>query len=529
MDGTPFFALVSSRLYEENGKKVIYSALEDITEYLKAKEEAFRFLEKILEFMPVGVAVIDEKDRVLYVNSRLCEITGYSKEELKSSHLHQLLIADEKAKERARIAFEKIAKGESSKLTRNRIEFFARKKEGILFPAEIYFDEVHLEGKRLFIGLVQDITERKKIEEKLLKEEKEFAIEKIAGGLAHDINNLLMIIKGYLDLLKERKFGERELIYFEKIDHAFERMRQLVSDLFILSRGEMKKAEWIEVSEFLRNWVPFYLKGTQIKVNLDLEEGYYLPMQESHFLSIVQNIVLNARDAMENVGELKVRAYREGENLCMEFEDTGEGIPEELLPKIFEPGFSTKPQGSGLGLYIIKRIVELYGGKIEVKSTVGKGTTIILKFPLKEREFLSEEREIFLSDIKGKPKKKILILDDEEEIREVLKEFLEEKGFEVETVENGDRAFELVKKAKEKKKPFSTLILDLTVPEGKGGIYLLRRLLSEGEDLSDYKIILITGFTEKEVMQEAEGFKIDHILYKPFSLEHLLEVISLQK
>lgn len=527
LDGTPFFALISARLFEENGKNLIYSAIEDITEYLKAKEEAFKFNERVLEFIPVGVAVIDERDRVLYVNTKLSEITGYSKEDLKEANLYQLLIADEKLKERAKKILEEIAKGARSQLAKKRVEFPARKKDGSLFMAEIYFDEFYLEGKRLFIGLIQDITDRKKLEERLLKEEKEFAIEKIAGGLAHDLNNILMIVKGYLELLKEKRkeMGKKKISYLEKIEEAFERMRHLVGELFVLSKGEMKKKEWVNITEFLKTWVPFYLRGSQINITLDLEEGLYLPIQESHLLSLVQNLILNARDAMENVGKLRVRAYTSNGYLFMEFEDSGCGIPEEYLEKIFEPGFSTKPQGSGLGLYVVKRIVELYEGKIEVNSIPREGTNFILKFPLKERQAILEEvKEI--PQRKEISEKKILVLDDEAEIREVLKEFLQERGFEVETAENGDEAFELILKAEREDKPFEILILDLTVPEGKGGLYLLRRLLSEGRDLSRYKTILITGFTEKEVIKEAGDLKINHILYKPFNLEKLLEVLS---
>lgn len=527
LDGAPFFALISAHLFEEDGKKLIYSAIEDITNYLKTKEEAFKFIESIIEFMPVGVAVIDERERTHFVNTKLSEITGYSKEELKEAALHQLLIADEKLKERAKKTFEEIASGARSLLAKNRVEFPARKKDGTIFPAEIYFDEFYLEGKRLFIGLVQDITERKKIIERLISEEKEFAIEKIAGGLAHDLNNNLMIIKGYLEILKEKRkdMGKKEISYIEKIEEAFERMRHLVGELFLLSKGEMKKEEWVNVTDFLRTWVPFYLRGSQIKITFELKEDLYYPIQESHILSLVQNLVLNARDAMENVGQLKVKAYTSNGYLFVEFTDKGKGIPMEYLDKIFEPCFSTKPHGSGLGLYVVKRIVELYRGKIEVHSTPKEGTTFILKFPLKERKLIPEE-------VKETPQKKeilekkILILDDEADIREVLREFLEEKGFEVETAKDGDEALNLFLKAERENKPFETLILDLTVPEGKGGVYLLRKLLSEGKDLAHYKIILITGFTEKEVIKEAGDLKIDHILYKPFKLERLLEILS---
>lgn len=525
LSGEPFYALLSARLFEENGKALIYSAFEDITEYLKAKEEAYNFIQRILDFLPIGVAVIDAEDRVIFTNTRLSEITGYSLEELKGANLHQLLVADPLLRERANRVFQRVAKGKKSHLARRRVEFPARRKKGEVFPAEVYFDEFSFEGQRLFIGVIQDVTERKFVEEKLLREEKEATLEKIAGGLAHDLNNLLMIIKGYLELLRERLkvYGEGPLGYLAKAEEAFDRMKGLVSELFIISRGELKREDFINLSEFLKKWVPFYLKGSSIALDLELEENLYLNMQENHLLSIIQNLVLNAREAMENVGELKVKATKEKDEVRLEITDTGPGISDEVKAKLFEPGFSTKPHGTGLGLYVVKRLVDLYKGRLEFFSSPEKGTTIVLYFPLVKLPGLETEAEA-KEVIEGALK--VLVMDDEAEIREVLREFLSEQGIPVETAEEGDSAFELILSAEREGKPFSHLILDLTIPKGKGGFYLLRRLREAGFDLNKVKSIIITGFTEAEVKKESKDLKLDAILYKPFSLSRVLEVLK---
>ncbi|MFN4132670.1 MAG: ATP-binding protein, partial [Caldimicrobium sp.] len=251
-----------------------------------------------------------------------------------------------------------------------------------------------------------------------------------------------------------------------------------------------------------------------------------VPLQESHLISLVSNIVLNARDAMENVGELRVKVYKEGDLAVLEFEDTGKGIPREYLDKIFEPGFSTKPHGSGLGLFVVKRIVENYKGEILVRSEEQKGTTFIIKLPLAtpKKRVVEEEKRVKERPIE---KKKILILEDEAEIRELLKEYLSEQGFEVALFEEGDSAYEGFLQALEEKNPFHILLLDLTVPMGKGGVYFLRRLKEAGINLRDYKIILMTGYTEKEVKEEAKGFEFNAVLYKPFSIQKLIEAINL--
>lgn len=528
LQGEPFFALISSKIYKEEDKVFIYSSILDITSYIKIKNEVFRFIQQVLEFLPVGVAVIDEHDRVIFANQRFLSLTGYTLEELKASKLHQLMIADPLLKEAAQRVFEEISKGRRSYLSKKRIELLAKRKEGTLFPAEIVFDEIYLDGKRLFIGAVQDITERKIFEERLLREEKEFVIEKIAGGLAHDLNNILMILKGYLELLNSsiKNYGAKEKLYMEKVLLAFDRMKNLISELFILSKGEWQTTEITDASNFLMTWVPFFLQGTAIKLNLHIEQGLQLFIKESHLLSLVQNVVINAKEAMENIGELTVCAYKSGDVVIIEFLDTGPGIPPEIQPKVFEPGFSTKAYGSGLGLFVVKRLMEMYRGKIEIYSELGRGTKVVLKFPQPEGYFKEAEAEIHRDQIISEPpKKKILILDDEEDIRGVLHEFLLEQGFEVEIATNGDEAFNKIKEALDISKPFTHLLLDLTVPQGKGGVYLLKRLTEENINPENYKVIFMTGFTEREIREEAGDLKVDHILFKPFSLSKLLELI----
>lgn len=350
LEGNQFYALISSKLYEERGISLIYSAIEDVTNYLKVKEEALANVRKILDFLPIGIAVIDASDRVIFVNPKFLKLTGYSQEEILGASLHQLLVADEKLREAAKYVFEEIYLGRKSYLSKKRVEFVAKRKDGSTFPVEVFFEEFYLNGERYFIGTLQDITERKLFEERLLKEEKEFVIEKIAGGLAHDLNNLLMIVKGYLELLAERssRYSEKERDYIEKLLYAFDRMKNLVSELFILSKGEFQTTEVVQVNNFLQNWIPFFLQGTAIKIHFELEPDLRLPMKESHFLSLIQNLVINAKEAMENVGELTVRAYKKDTELFIEIIDSGEGIPSHILKNIFEPGFSTKSHGSGL-------------------------------------------------------------------------------------------------------------------------------------------------------------------------------------
>ncbi|MCC6049036.1 MAG: PAS domain-containing protein, partial [Thermodesulfobacterium sp.] len=191
LNGKPFYALLSSKVYKQDGDILIYTAFEDITEYLKVKEEAQKFFETLVELLPVGLALLDEEGRTVFVNSSLVKLTGYEKSELLNERLHDLLTPTPELRERARVAFSKILKGQPSALAKKHVQTRLRRKDGSEVPIEIFFDEISFFGKRCFLGLIFDITERLILEEEARRAEKTSAVLQIAGGLAHDLNNLL--------------------------------------------------------------------------------------------------------------------------------------------------------------------------------------------------------------------------------------------------------------------------------------------------------------------------------------------------
>jgi two-component system cell cycle sensor histidine kinase/response regulator CckA len=528
LNGKPFYALLSSKVFKQDGDILIYTVLEDITEYLKVKEEAQKFFETLVELLPVGLALLDEEGRTVFVNSSLAKLTGYEKSELLNQSLHELLTPSPELRERARVAFSKIQKGQSSALAKKRVQTRLKRKDGSEVPIEILFDEISFFGKRCFLGLVFDITERLILEEEARRAEKTSAVLQIAGGLAHDLNNLLMVIKGHLELLELKlkdALDHDKAKHVKKVKEAFDKVSQKVLELFILSGRDLKRFEEIRLDKFIPEWVSFYLQGSEVKAEFFVEKGLKLFMDHAHLLSILQNLVLNAKDAMGGKGVLKVSAFAEDDDIVLKFEDNGPGIPAELLSKIFEPGFTTKPHGTGLGLTVVKRVVDLYGGQISVDSQVGKGTIFSIKLPRKSKILpISERMEVKV--VKEHAAKRVLILEDEEEVRELLAEVLRERGYEVETFEEGDSAFQAYKSAYEEGRPFEVLLLDLTVPQGKGGVYLIERLRQEGLLSGAVKVVLMTGYTPKEVSERARHVRYDAVLYKPFPLEKLFEVIE---
>jgi len=528
LNGKPFYPLLSSNVYKQDGDTLIYTIFEDITEYLKVKEEAQKFFVTLVELLPVGLALLDEEERAVFVNSSLAKLTGYEKSELLNQSLHDLLTPSPELRERARVAFSKIQRVQPSALAKKHVQTRLKRKDGSEVPIEIFFDEISFFGKRCFLGLVFDITERLILEEEARRAEKTSAVLQIAGGLAHDLNNLLMIIKGHLELLELKlkdALDHDKAKHVKKVKETFDRVSQRVLELFILSGRDLRRFEEIRLDKFIPEWVSFYLQGSEVKAEFSVEEGLKLIMDHAQLLSILQNLALNAKDAMGGKGVLKVSAFAEDDDVVLKFEDNGPGIPANLLSKIFDPGFTTKPHGTGLGLTVVQRVVDLYGGQISVDSQIGKGTTFTLKLPKKPKILpISERTEVKVEKVHAA--KRILILEDEEEVRELLAEVLRERGYEVETFEEGDSAFQAYKSAYEEGRPFEVLLLDLTVPQGKGGVYLIERLRQEGLLPDSVKIVLMTGYTPKEVSERARHVRYDAVLYKPFPLEKLFEVIE---
>ncbi|HFC97314.1 MAG TPA: response regulator, partial [Thermosulfurimonas dismutans] len=239
----------------------------------------------------------------------------------------------------------------------------------------------------------------------------------------------------------------------------------------------------------------------------------------SHFAQMIQNLVLNALEAMPQGGDIFIQAeYQDGEVILV-IRDTGPGIPREIQSRIFEPGFTTKPAGTGLGLAVVKSVVERYGGEIEVFSLPGEGTTFRIRLPAAERP---GEKEPPAPETPVEPRKfsgRVLVMDDEEPIRLLLAEALGYLGVEVETAENGPEALEKYEKALSEGRPFDLLLLDLTVPGGKGARWVAERLKDRQPRP---RLILSTGYS-LEGSEAIEPF--DGLLRKPYTLEELTELL----
>src|SRR5208283_402742 len=336
----------------------------------------------------------------------------------------------------------------------------------------------------------QDITDRKKLEEQLHQSQKLEAIGTLAGGIAHDFNNLLQGIFGYISIAKLNAADKNKSIAaLEQAEKALHMSVNLTTQLLTFSKGGKPVKKKITLQPLIENSVRFALSGssTDYRINLDSDLGL-VDADEGQIGQVIQNIVLNADQAMPMGGTIVITAKnvhaskkgilqlpKEGKYVEISVQDNGIGISDEHLSKIFDPYFTTKAKGSGLGLATCYSIVRNHGGAIHVSSKVGMGTTFYVYLPAIEavKEAL-QAPELFPFVRNGK----ILVMDDEELIRDIAVDMIHALDHEVEFAEHGEEAVEKYKAAMESGNPFDVVILDLTIRGGIGGRETIERLLA---------------------------------------------------
>ncbi len=381
-------------------------------------------------------------------------------------------------------------------------------------------------------NISRDISERKALEREMIKVQKLESIGTLAGGIAHDFNNLLSAIAGYVSLARTQvpPGGEVDghLLGAEK---ATFRAKDLTQQLLTFSKGGTPVRRAVAVSELIRDSAGLALRGSNVRCDIALPSDLWLiDVDEGQISQVLNNLLINACQAMPAGGEIRVSAgnvvlgihehptLAEGNYVRVSVTDTGIGIPGEHLPKIFDPYFTTKQHGSGLGLATSYAIIKKHQGSITVKSKLGVGTTFHVYLPTSpEKDTGQSRQEEKIIEGKGK----ILIMDDEMVLREVATAMLRTLGYTTATAKDGAEALELYGEAMKAGEPFDAVIMDLTVPGGMGGQEAITELLKMDPEA---KGIASSGYSNNDIMAAYKTYGFSAVVPKPYNLKQLGEV-----
>jgi two-component system, cell cycle sensor histidine kinase and response regulator CckA len=501
----------------------------DITHRIEAGRELQRWA-RIFEHAGWGVAIVTADGIIESLNPAFAGMHGWTVEDLRGRPMSDLTPSGRNEFPRMNPLFD--GRGhqiwETERLRRN----------GMVFPALIDATAVkNAEGEVIYYAVnVQDLTERRRAEEQVRQAQKMEAVGRLAGGVAHDFNNMMMIIMGFSDfLLSTLDRSDPRWADADEIRKAADRAMQLTRQLLGFGRQQLVARQVLSLNEVISGMERMLrpLLGEDIRLVTDLSVGLGgVEADYGQMEQVVMNLALNARDAMRGGGGLTIEtldvelpegyAYRHigidipaGAYVMLIVSDSGHGMTPEVKARLFEPFFTTKPttQNTGLGLATVYGIVVQSGGYIWVDSEPGKGTAFKICFPRVEPDDDSARPGIRPAD-SPRGSETILLVEDEQTVRTVASRVLESRGYVVYAAANGREALELTQRLEG---ALDLVLTDMVMPD-MGGVELVRRLLQLRPGV---KVIFMSGYAEGDKLEPASDQPGGSYLQKPFSTEGL--------
>lgn len=509
------------------------ATIEDITER-RENEEKIRKLSRAVEQSPVSVIITDRKGRIEYVNPKLCKITGYAMEEL-IGETPRIFKSGETTNTAYKELWKAIIGGKEW-----RGEFHNRRKNGELFWESAAISPIFdHEGKiSHFLAVKEDITERKQLEAQFLRAQRLESIGALASGIAHDLNNILAPVLMSAPLLRGAmpKANDRELV--DMIETSAQRGTGIIKQLLTFARGEPGARAPLPLRHLLEDMQKIVAETFPRNIQAKVQTAANLwPIMgdATQVHQVLLNLCVNARDAMPNGGAIALRAInvtldtgstvgcidaRPGNYVCLSVEDTGTGIPPEIVDRIFDPFFTTKEigQGTGLGLATVSGIVRGHGGFICVKSKVNEGAAFQLYLPA-SRQTVNETAPSEPLPAGRGDGELILIVDDEPAVRESVQRTLESSGYRVITAAHGTEGMAIFS---ERQVDLRAILTDMMMPS-KNGPELVRFVRSVNPKLP---ILGMTGLPDRKGVNGMDHLELETMLIKPFASDQLLNALQ---
>lgn len=507
-----------------------FSVITDITELKNSEKQLMEyknFLERVIENSRDGIIIADHEGKAVLCNRSILDITGCSRADIIGKN-DALAIGDntlEDISSRMKTLFEKGYLTFDTAITN---------KHGQTVYLEISSNLIRDDAGNIqaSVSIIRDVTQRKKMEKQFLEAEKLRSLGQLSGGVAHDLNNVLAAILGRVQILKRHlnsgKTGTAH-DFFKEIDvierastDAAETVRRIQQ--FAKPRDSEPFFQVLNVNSLIEDSLQFTktrwkedanYRGLTYEIIKKLSPVADIEGNPSELREVFTNIIINAIDAMPHGGQLTLESAMEKDTVVVIISDIGKGIPEKLQDKIFEPFFTTKgPSASGLGTSVSYGIIDRHGGAITVKSRINKGTSFIIKLPKTDKP-REEEKQPAVFESKGP--RKILVIEDEEAVRDLLSDILTDAGHAVDTAPDGFKGIE-----KFQQNSFDLIFTDFGMP-GISGIEVAKKIRQTDRSIP---IVMITGWGLSVEMDKVDATDINKIVNKPFQVEDIIDTVE---
>ena len=540
-DGGEVYVEVEGTLLFRGGRPyAIQGTARDITDRKlaqKALSEDRELLSVTLRSIGDGVITTDIGGRILLMNKAAESLTGCSQEEAAGRPLGEVFrLVDERTREPAGDAVRRVIEAGGVVAMQARSVLLA--KDGAERAIANSGAPIRDRGSRIIGAVIvfSDITETRKMEDELQRAQKLESIGVLAGGIAHDFNNILTAVLGNLSLARlHAKPGDELHELLAEAAKAASIAKDLTFQLLTFSKGGAPIKKVASIEELLVHTTDFALRGSNVRGSFDIQDDLWsIECDIGQIAQVIHNLVINAKQAMPDGGIVEVAArnvtiggtdrlpLKEGAHVKLSIRDHGVGIEREHIPMIFDPYFTTKRRGVGLGLTTTYTIVSRHGGYIHVESEVGSGTVFDVYLPStgkKSRKSRTSRRDPRQEKGRGR----VLLMDDEELVRRVAGTLLRSLGYDAVEVAGGAEMIETYVKARDGGTPFDVVIMDLTVPGGMGGKEAIVKLL---EIDASARAIVSSGYCNDPIMAHYRQHGFRGVVAKPYEIDELGETLQ---
>lgn len=531
-DGRIFERIYCPLMYNEKifGSVMNFRDVTDLKKSIKALRESEDRFRQLSEAALEGI-VIHDNGIILQVNDRFLEIFGYPRQDVIGKLVLVKIIAPE---------FRDMFAPETIPRQTTFLEIKGVRRNGDLFPLIIQTKEMTFYGKKVFVSVIRDVSDRKAAEaetkslkEKLAKSKKMEALGLLAGGVAHDLNNILSGIVSYPELLLMKKgLDPKTRKALKVIQESGERAAAVVNDLTTISRGIASNKEVLSLNSVVKEYLispefqKLQLKTANIELKTDLAPDLFnIKASRLHVRKSIMNLVLNAAEAIEKNGQIGISTanrhvdppfqdIKPGTYAVLSVSDNGTGVSAEEADRIFEPFYTKKVlgrSGTGLGLTVVWNTVQDHNGYVTVASEENL-TKFDMYFPITRKDIQARVEKRSASEFTGNGEH-ILVVDDEQNQRDIACEMLTALGYNAAKVHSGEAAVEKIKKNR-----FDLIVLDMIMPNGMNGLETYQRILKV---FPDQKAIIASGFSINEDVKAAQKSGAGQFVKKPYTIEEL--------